>query len=95
MDANKVREVMALYRKKFEEMNIPKKGELSQIQINNTKVVFEGKIGNEVLFVDFVNSLQKNPFFSEVIVESLRYGGVNNPQVDFQMSLILNQKNQK
>ncbi len=68
------------------ETSLPVGTVLDNIEIaQNGTVTFKGTTPNEVIFAGLLEALKSQPEFNGIIVDELRSGGVQNPQITFSL----------
>ncbi len=71
------------------ENNLPINSSLKNIEIDNENILISGEAKNEITFSSLLSSLKNEKLFEEIIVNNLNSGGVINPVITFEISMVL------
>jgi Tfp pilus assembly protein PilN len=66
---------------------LPAASQIDKLQFSGNSMTFEGTTKNEIVFAGFLNNLQQNKIFSEITIDNLKSGGVDNPTIIFSIRL--------
>lgn len=74
------------------EKSIPITVFLDKLSLGTSGIILSGISDNELSFSTFLSSLREKEEFSEIIVDEIVSGGVDNPEVTFSINLKLKKK---
>jgi Tfp pilus assembly protein PilN len=69
------------------ENSLPVQSYLSSIELNRNQLTIVGKADNEITFSSLLTALQEQAIFQEIVIDSLRSGGVVDPTISFIITL--------
>lgn len=69
------------------ENSLPVQSKLDSITFSRNVLSIEGKTKNEVTFSNLLDSLTKQKIFNEIVINNLKSGGVQNPEINFEINL--------
>ena len=77
------------------EANLPKTVTLESLTLNGLELKFQGKAPNEIVFANLLTALRNQSDFSEIVIDELQSGGLENPEIIFNIKLMLDKNNNK
>jgi Tfp pilus assembly protein PilN len=77
------------------ENSLPVQSYLSSIELNRNQLTIVGKADNEITFSSLLAALQEQAIFQEIVIDSLRSGGVVDPTISFIITLTVSSPNSR
>jgi hypothetical protein len=77
------------------EQSLPVKIHLDSLAFTPNALSFQGEAPNEAIFTNMLESLKRQTEFSEIIIDKLQSGGIQDPKIIFSIMVTINKPDNK